>query len=239
MITIYFESFGGGFSPFSDLEKEMLRQAFSHAQIHCQKAYNASLSSFKRHRSELQLWFGNSKNITILHVISSIRKMHIVVFNPKIFITFVDARERYIQRGDLEFDTVHDAPSQEDNHFLKYQQGTRTIVQDNQTAFVNCISWSDHDAGCSNHVGLGMRVYVGHAMFSESSSPIKRSQTVIHELSHKILGTVDINLAGNLVYGERNCQQLAKTSPEQAIKHADCLAFFINSIEKKSYCSIL
>ena len=79
------------------------------------------------------------------------------------------------------------------------------------------------------HVGSGMRMYLGAAFLNDDQDPIELTGTIIHELTHKVLATVDWNVAGDAVYGPDACRNLALFSSTQALKVADCWNYYITS----------
>ena len=53
---------------------------------------------------------------------------------------------------------------------------------------------------------------------------------IVHELSHALAGTVDIQLGeGVSVYGVENCKKLAKENPQLAVQNADKPEYFVES----------
>jgi hypothetical protein len=60
-------------------------------------------------------------------------------------------------------------------------------------------------------------------------------ESLYHEMSHKILGTNDVNVDGNKVYGELACLELAKKNRHQALKIADCWTYFFMEFYNPKY----
>jgi hypothetical protein len=50
--------------------------------------------------------------------------------------------------------------------------------------------------------------------------------TIVHELSHLVVGTDDIKVEGVTMYGYNLCRFLASKAPAKAIKNADCYRLF-------------
>ena len=54
------------------------------------------------------------------------------------------------------------------------------------------------------------------------------SGVIVHELSHALAGTVDIQFGeGVSVYGVENCKKLAKENPQLAIQNADNCEYWL------------
>ena len=53
---------------------------------------------------------------------------------------------------------------------------------------------------------------------------------IVHELSHALAGTVDIQLGeGVTAYGVENFKKLAKENPQLAVQNADKPEYFVES----------
>ena len=65
---------------------------------------------------------------------------------------------------------------------------------------------------------------------------------IVHELSHALAGTVDIQLdEGVSVYGVENCKKLPKENPQLAIQNADNCEYFVESrgiTPARGYCCL-
>ena len=78
-----------------------------------------------------------------------------------------------------------------------------------------------------NHTGGGVRVILYQKPFDEPCPYEGIAQTMIHELSHKFLGTDDEPVGGGPdVYGVAACKALAKKDPKSARNLADCWGYY-------------
>jgi len=75
--------------------------------------------------------------------------------------------------------------------------------------------------------GTGIRIYVEDLFGTYHIN--KSAITIIHELSHKILGTNDKLIDGSPIYGAKACKALAASDPDQAVTIADNWAMFYMS----------
>lgn len=71
--------------------------------------------------------------------------------------------------------------------------------------------------------GSGMRVIMGR-WFMDDPDPQEATQTLYHELTHKVVRTVDH------CYGTQQCKQLAQTSPANACNNADNFGYFAKAM---------
>ncbi len=84
-----------------------------------------------------------------------------------------------------------------------------------------------------NHTGGGVRVILYQKPFDEPCPYEGIAQTMIHELSHKFLGTDDEPVGGGPdVYGVAACKALAKKDPKSARNLADCWGYYYISAFK-------
>lgn len=74
-----------------------------------------------------------------------------------------------------------------------------------------------------HQAGSGYRVVLGKWFMSDPDQQ-EATQTVYHELTHKVLKTKDH------CYGVALCEQLAKNNPQLACDNADSLAYFAKSM---------
>ena len=71
---------------------------------------------------------------------------------------------------------------------------------------------------------------LGDGTIDASAGHQGRFQTVIHELTHVLLGTKDLKLAnGNIAYGAMNAAALAKEDPKKARENAENWGIFIEA----------
>jgi hypothetical protein len=74
--------------------------------------------------------------------------------------------------------------------------------------------------------GSGMRVVLGK-WFMHDPDPQEATQTIYHEVSHKVLKTKDH------IYGQVGCINLAKTNPKDACDNADNYGYFAKAMIAK------
>jgi len=81
-----------------------------------------------------------------------------------------------------------------------------------------------------HHTGTGMRIYMGNRVLSRVRSDECSTQSIYHELTHKVIATTDLGDTGNgafgTIYGRAACKQLAAQHPWQARQLADCWGFY-------------
>lgn len=120
--------------------------------------------------------------------------------------------------------------------FAKDETASKEMYGDILTAE----SSSDYQkAGGYLRVPSGMRVYLGASYVAPKtvnstdhaglrSLVAQQVNTVFHELSHKVLRTVDYKLpAGTMCYGYDKCVALALSDPRHAIQNADNWGYFM------------
>lgn len=71
--------------------------------------------------------------------------------------------------------------------------------------------------------GSGLRVIMGR-WFMDDPDPQEATQTLYHELTHKVIKTVDH------CYGTQACRQLAQTNPVNACTNADNFGYFAKAM---------
>ncbi|MCP3979322.1 MAG: hypothetical protein GY716_08340 [bacterium] len=74
-------------------------------------------------------------------------------------------------------------------------------------------------------VGSGMRVYLGKTYFK--AKKYERVNTLFHELTHRVVMTVDAVVAGKKMYGKKNCMTLSDANTLLAIENADNWGYFM------------
>jgi len=180
---------------------------------------NAHVVYFKK---RVKAWFGvNLDPETINVVTSAMRRMQDKLQAPETFITFVNMeKQRNIEcdnfgfmesRQDIQDGLVH-------TKFTHFENFMITIPA---TMFMALVKASYE--GC----GTGIRIYVEDLFGTYHIN--KCANMIIHELSHKILGTDDQLIDGSVVYGGQACKDLAARDPDQAVTVADSWAMFYMS----------
>jgi len=239
MATVLFGEFGGKNherSVFNLREKALLMQAVSDATESLSKALIASNKNFSGHLDQIKLWFGDVTAEHIVELKKNVNKMHSTFTAPETFITFIDARGQSFHpyMGRMPLNNIADAQYDE----LMMKGGERQKVSKFSNAFVYHLSWANPHGQYNGHVGSGMNIYISHGFFWSHRNNRMREEIILHEYSHKALFTVDyaVETRGRggedgawSVYGQRNCQYLATQNALEAMRNADCLAYFLSS----------
>jgi len=84
------------------------------------------------------------------------------------------------------------------------------------------------------HLFLGQAFFSAATLFQNDSM----GGVMIHELSHAICQTDDVNYQGKTTYGEDLCQTLAIDRPDLAINNADCYEYYCESFQPQRYQSV-
>jgi len=250
MATVFFGEFGNKthtLKEFNDIEKIILREAVKGASFAIQLAYKYSRTNFKDFHHILIHCFGNAKAETIKTVKEGIFKLNEICVDPKIFIKFIDAREQMHEKmTHLEKDLNDQYIYTFADVFIKKR--IRLANQQELGAYVNIQTMKDLHCQYTGHVGSVMKIYIGEAFFCAATDDQQRQRIICHELTHKALSTVDYsffeekttkkldntqerNIKVELIYGEESVENIAKASPENAIRIADCWSMFIAYIE--------
>jgi len=216
---------------FTALEKVFLRSAMTLAIKVIDDGYKAMCNYLRfkkdpdnthvlKFKIRMKKWFGVNYPGQVNSVTSAMRKMQDKIQDPETFITFVNmenqrkiACRQYaikLNRPDLP-----DAPVYE--KVIRFYDYSITI--DSRTCS-GCV-WSGA-ADC----GIGIRLYVANLC---KLSITECTSMIIHELSHKILGTDDQLIDGSSIYGAEECKALAASDPDQAVTIADNWAMFYMS----------
>jgi hypothetical protein len=191
---------------FTPMEKESIAAGSALAAKVSAKAtagITKALNSDVKERARAKLWFGDSD---LAEIGDCVLTMNEFFESSKRLVTFVDRRkgtDRLIEYA---------GPGKQ----ATYGESAPMTWKD--YAAVKCLS--DDAEPFSAHVGSGLRVYLGERFFHPSKTTIDRANTVYHELSHKLLKTVDHE------YGAQSCLALARSAPEQAIWNADNWSFY-------------
>ncbi len=240
VMTIMFDNFGGGpyrsyedassgFNPHEKIRLTMGMKAVADSSSYLQEA---AQSNFKDCHKYLKKWFGLDQthfdfDAGVKFVVDGVNRMHQVLSDNTKQIRFIDARNQ--KRRIFSYEYLNPLAFQ-------YTEpcGEKAVVskvstqrtEDDNACCVFTLSDAFCDEGNTTHVGSGYRVYIGPLMLDPTAVQSWICETIYHEMSHKILGTDDVDAYGNNIYGKDDCQTLAKESRYQALKIADCWAFF-------------
>ena len=239
MATVFFGHFGAKdhtSSHFESYEQVLLQLAVDDASDSISQALIAANKNFAGHYDKIQLWFGEVTQEMIVYLKKAVYKMHSTFTDPKTFIKFIDARGQYSSSiiAMLPLDNVTD----EHYDALIMKGGPRVIPPRTDRAAVFPLSWPNSDDKYHSHAGSVLNIHIRQAFFADYVDNKKREQIMLHEYSHKAIGTVDYavsipdpNKADDcrFVYGEYKCQWLATKNVQEAMKNAECWARFLGS----------
>ncbi len=165
----------------------------------------------------------------------AVYNMHSTFMDPKTFIKFIDARGQYSRSiiARLPLDNVTD----EHYDALIMKGGPRVIPPRTDRAAVFPLSWPNSDDKYHSHAGSVLNIYIRVGFFGVGLGHTMRMQILLHEYSHKAIGTVDYavsipdpNKADDcmFIYGKEDCQWLATQNSQETIRNADCWGYFLN-----------
>ncbi len=239
-MTIFFDKFGGNHGGFNEKEKIILRTTMEDMTQTSERAQKASKCGFKDQRDYMKLFFGSNNKKTIKALTSGINKIHNVLSDPKRLITFVDARNQATQyeqvtwteapgfageHGAVIVESVNRQPLMLSPYLYAWQYKLRGVEP-----LISTIKWPmsliKKPKQPYVHIGVGLRILVGHPMFQPGVTDKLRRITIYHELTHRILQTIDTDKQGKIIDDER-CIELAYEDPKQTLLMADCWAYFV------------
>jgi len=236
---MFFDKFGGVHGGFNDTEKTILRTALEGVTQASERAQKAAECGFKDHHGYMKLFFGSSHKKTIKAVADGVNKMHNVLSDYKRLITFVDARNQVTKTENVTwadapgFAGMHGAVTLASVHRKAFRLSSSTYAYQHPLVTVEhipTIKWPMSMIKKPKkpyvHIGAGMRLMICEHMFHPSVSAKLRRVTLYHELTHRILQTVDVDKRGNNICNER-CIELAREDPKQTFSIADCWAYFV------------
>lgn len=222
-------------------EKNRLELAVINCFVNSCDALKAAKSDFKNHLNELILWFGNDEFETIQYVKDGVSRMHAILKDNESQLHLIDGRNKRLVHEDHSIVPVPFRPERYQKKEIKLGNKTITdLSKDTKVeGFVHMLSVRCNNSRALSHVGSGLKLYItgDTLLFWRSIESI--SKIIYHELSHKILSTVDTNREGVDVYGEKECKALALHDSARALKHADCWAYFVMLLAKNESCTIL
>jgi hypothetical protein len=193
---------------FSAREKELIAEGSALAAKVSARAtagITKALDGDAKERARAKLWFGDSDLAEIGECVLIMNEF----FESKRLVTFVD-RRKLVSR-----EVVYQGPGKEATFGQVEPMTWKTYAE------VKCLS--EDSEPFAAHVGSGLRLALGERFFHPSKSTIDRANTVYHELSHKLLKTVDHE------YGAQSCLELARRDPQQALWNADNWSWYAMS----------
>ncbi|MCK5819013.1 MAG: hypothetical protein KAH18_07105 [Psychromonas sp.] len=228
MASILYDKFGGKYGNFDDREKLILFSCVCMAQTATKIAYEASLSSFKGYNKDrLETFFGKGWDEEDYdNLSSSLGKINNFFNDSERLITFVDARgQKKNSKGIQLFREVrYDIPSE--RHQEHCLTDLNLIPIDPLTVCYVHKMPSVYLCGAP-YEGANPRIYVNTPMLEANYPMDHKAESVLHELSHVLIDTVDKDAAGRVVYTRETCAMLAIIDPMQARKIADAWSFVI------------
>jgi len=215
---------------FSESEKLSLMAALQCCVVNSNRAFNAAAFLFEEDLDKLKLWFGSDDHETIRRIVEGIYKINKVISDDHRILTFIDMRH---QREGHWFHSP----------LLEPAPGLSTCYGKSSTDF---ISEKDHHDNTFQYDYLrvpdhlpstGMRILIGEHMLQPTQSVENRALIIYHELTHKILGTIDKGLQRRsehetqtlMIFGAENAKRMAKDYPHNTLLIADCWAYFVAS----------
>ncbi len=239
-MTIFFDKFGGDHGGFNEKEKIILRTTMADITQTSARAQKAAECGFKDQRGYMKLFFGSNNKKTIKALTSGINKIHNVLSDPKRLITFVDARNQATQyeqvtwteapgfageHGAVIVESVNRQPFMPLPSEYAFQYPLSTVKSPRTT-----VRWPMSIIKKSKqpyvHIGVGMRLMICEKMFHPCVTDKLRRITIYHELTHRILQTIDTDKQGKHI-GDERCIELACKDPKQTLLIADCWAYFV------------
>ncbi|MCK5819310.1 MAG: hypothetical protein KAH18_08655 [Psychromonas sp.] len=229
MASIIYDKFGGKYGDFDDREKLHLFSCVCMAQTATEIAYEASLSSFKGYKkTRLETFFGKGWKEEDLDYLSTCLCKLNDFFNESMrTLTFVDARGQKCQSQMGEYEDVrYDIPSERHkDHCLNDR--VLSVVPSNTVCFIHRLrSVYLYEIG-SRYDGGNPRIYINTPMFASKYTMDKKAESLLHELSHALIDTDDVEVSGIKIYSRETCALLAKKDPMLARDNADSWCFFI------------
>lgn len=191
---------------FTAREKEMIAAGAALAAKVSAKAtagITKALDGDAKERERAKLWFGDSG---LAEIGECVLIMNEFFESGKRLVTFVD------HRHETSRPIEYQGPGKEATYGEANPMTWKTYAE------VKCLS--EDAEPFAAHVGSGLRVHLGERFFHPSKTTIDRANTIYHELSHKLLRTVDH------VYSAQLCLELARTNPEEALWNADNWAWY-------------
>lgn len=79
-------------------------------------------------------------------------------------------------------------------------------------------------------------IFLGKAFFKSGMYALDSiAGVIIHELSHSICGTDDVDFEGAKTYGVKRCKNLATKRPDLAVKNADCYEYLCEAYQTRNF----
>ncbi len=166
----------------------------------------------------VKAWFGCDDSNFIAALTAKMRLMQDTLQDLETFITFVNEQNQRRITCTAEVTMIDTPNTPAYNHYIDFKNFEIT-------------SLSSGDSAATVYTIViptiisGMRIYINPVIFKNSFNFIV--QTLIHELSHKILGTVDESSMGKIYYNDSKV--FADNFPLEAVTIADNWGYFYMS----------
>jgi len=219
---------------FTDQQKMLLRNATALALKIVDDGYEAMYNYLRfRHdpdnahvlkfKIRMKMWLGVINYPEPMNMITSaMRRMQDKLQDPETFITFVHMEnQRDIQCEQFALLVKKNVKNVTNvtnvTNFTNFKNFIITIPS--QTNMARVMGGLD--------CGAGIRIYITNNLWKHHINEC--AATLIHELSHKILGTKDYLIDGSAIYGAKACKALAAKEINNARTIADNWAMFYMS----------
>ncbi len=216
---------------FTAIDKMKLRRALTLAMHIVANGYQA-MCNYLRFRNDpdnhdvikfkkrVKVWFGCHTENFISVVTPKMRLMQDTLQDRATFITFVNEQNQRRITCTAQVTMIDTPNTPVYNHYTYFKNFKITSLSpgENAAAVYTTVIPT---------IISGMRIYINPVLFKNSFNFIV--QTLIHELSHKILLTEDYINDVQQIYGAKLCRKLSSSDPKKAITIADNWAFFYMS----------
>jgi hypothetical protein len=230
LMNLTFEAFGNAWPPrtppstqkFSEQEKTKLTEGFKVAVACSAMAVAAADDNFKKSEKLRKAFF--ARDVDVPRLKAGLKKMDAFLTDTNRAITFVDARgqsEKLLRFCERE---VAGVPGRSTHGATKMELIKETLapMTAGDYAYVKTLK-GDPDGATEAHQGSGMRVYIGERGFHPSKTIRDTADTVYHELTHKVLATIDY------AYTVPECKDIANT--DEAIQCAASWSRFVTAFK--------
>jgi hypothetical protein len=215
---------------FTNNEKLLMRQALACCVRCSNKAFDSAAVLFENNIEQFETWFGAPDHESMLRVVDGVYQMNKVLSHPEKILTFIDMRHQRKRGGRPP--TSKPAPGSSTCYGPSFQEMfTGKFAAD---------PFAPVAIGVPEHLpATGLRILVGEQMLQPWQSVLGRALIIYHEISHKILGTLDKGFVRHPdpehsmepIFGSENTRKMVKEFPRNPLLHlhADCWAHFIAS----------
>lgn len=226
------------FSEFDASEKSLLKETMAESMSAIELAYVAYREGLEAHADSIRLWLGSSDEAAINYARYLIDTIYEIFQKNETLITFVDMRKQKIP-----FKIVTYEATNKDDTF-NHPNMLEKITRDHEWSAGGNIFCSVHQlfkATERQHVGSGMRFYVGPALLNKAIPMEIRARHLLYKLVQKSIKTLinDDRLIGSVLehksYDAEICKAIARSNSQMAFKHPGCWSFFLNSFKYPQY----